>query len=98
MLESGATDQNRNESFMSKELQDLKDENERLRKSLALLHGYSLGLQEQRDTLVVQRDQLLDAYEAADFCLRADHRGEEYSKSLLGQFDDGINKFGNHDS
>lgn len=98
MLESGASDQARAESVMNQELQELKDENARPRKSLALLHASSLTLREQRDTLVVQRDQLLDAYDAFVFGMRADHRAEEYSSSLRGQFDDIINKVGKHDS
>jgi hypothetical protein len=96
MLEWGAADQVGNDSVMSEELQDLKDENERLRKSLALLHTYSLRLQEQRDTLVVHRDKLLDACEAVASWMRDDYRADEYPRSLLEQLDDTIGEFPSH--
>ena len=40
------------DSVMSRELRELKDENERLRKSLMWLHTHSLRIQDQLDALL----------------------------------------------
>ena len=41
-----------NDPAMSAELEELKEENEGLRRSLTLLHAHSLSLQDQLDTLL----------------------------------------------
>jgi hypothetical protein len=64
MLERGASKQAGKESAMSDELQELKDENERLRKSLTLLYMHSLKIQDQLDTLLAQENTVLDVCEA----------------------------------
>jgi len=61
MLESALTHQTRSEASTSQKLQELKEDNERLRKTLAVLHLHSLRLRDQRDILLEQRDGLLDA-------------------------------------
>ena len=93
ILEWRAADQAGNDSVMSEELQNLKDENERLRKSLALLHTYSLRVSEQHDTLLVQRDKLLDTCEAAASRVRDGYRADEYSTHLREQLEDAIGEF-----
>ena len=64
-LQGGAADQGGNDSEMTEELRELKDENEKLRRSLALLHTYSLKLHKQFESLAAQSDRLLDECEAA---------------------------------
>ena len=58
---------------------ELKEEIERLRKSLALLHTYGPRIQEQRDTLLVDRDKLLDACDAVATWMRDDDFRESVS-------------------
>jgi hypothetical protein len=72
MLESDATGQPTGISALGNQLHELKGENARLRKSLALLHAYSLLLREQRDTLMVERDQFSGAYRAVATPMRDD--------------------------
>jgi hypothetical protein len=93
VIETRAAGQARDHSVMSEELHGLRDENERLRKSLALLHTYSVRVQEQRDILAVQRDKLLDACETATTWLRDDDRAEEDPTQLLGQLDNALGGF-----
>ena len=69
-LQGGAADQGGNDSEMNEELRELKDENEKLRRSLALLHTYSLKLHKRCETLAAQSDGLLDECEAAACLMR----------------------------
>ena len=78
-LQGGAADQGGNDSEMNEELRELKDENEKLRRSLALLHTYSLKLHKHCETLAAQSDRLLDECEAAAVLLC----GDDYPRSLL---------------
>lgn len=57
MLEGGASEPTRNDPVPSEEFDGLKEENERLRKSLALLHAHSLRIQDQLDTLLLHRSE-----------------------------------------
>jgi len=93
MPDCGASDQAGNDSVASEELQELKEENRRLRKSLTLLHTYSLRIQEQRDTLLVHRNKLLDAWEAVAGWMRKDYRADEQPGSLVGQIDQAHGEF-----
>ncbi len=79
MLEREAADRVRNDSVLSEEMLELKEEIERLRKSLALLHTYCLRIQEQRDTLLVDRDKLLNACQAVATWMRDDDLRESGS-------------------
>jgi hypothetical protein len=96
MLERGAAQERGNDSPSSGELQELKDENQRLRRLLSLLHTYSLRLQAQRDALVAHRDKLLDPCEAIACRMREDYRVDEYSESLMEQLDDAIGESQKH--
>src|SRR5579883_1363374 len=58
MFEGRASERAGNHPATTEELQALKDENERLRKSLTLLHAHSLGLQDQLDALVAEKDEM----------------------------------------
>jgi hypothetical protein len=84
------------EPVTCEELWELKDENERLRKSLALLHVYSLRIQDQLDILAVQRDRLLDTCEGIASWMRYDHAKEEHPIHLLRQLDDVISEITNN--
>jgi hypothetical protein len=53
MLDGMVSEPNWKDPALSEELDGLKEENERLKKSLALLHAHSLRLQEQLDTLIL---------------------------------------------
>ena len=96
MLERGAAQERGNDSPSSGELQELKDENQRLRRLLSLLHTYSLRLQAQRDALVAHRDKLLDPCESIACRMREDYRVDEYSESLMEQLDDAIGESQKH--
>jgi len=82
------TDQGMDESVMRDELQELKDDNERLRRALAVLHIHSLRLRDQRDILLEQRDELVNACAAIVRCMRDEQRVETSSDFSPGQFDD----------
>jgi hypothetical protein len=82
------TDQTRVEFLTNQELNELKDDNERLRKTLSVLHIHSLRLTEQRDRLLDQRDELVNAFAVIGGCMRADPQMEQSSSSSLGHFDD----------
>ena len=84
MVELGASGQEGDESAMHDEIQELKDENERLRKSLTLLHTHSLRIQDQLDTLLGHRNALLDACEAVAAGVPEGPRADEYSRSSVG--------------
>jgi hypothetical protein len=84
-LESGpTTGQTRVESLPNEELDGLKDDNERLRRTLSVLHIHSLRLREQRDRLRKERDELVIASAAIGGCVRADPRMEKSSSSSPG--------------
>jgi hypothetical protein len=53
MLDGMVSKPNWKDPALSEELDGLKEENERLKKSLALLHVHSLRLQKQLDTLIL---------------------------------------------
>jgi hypothetical protein len=95
-LESAAARKFGNNSLMIEELEELKDENQRLRKSLALLHTYSLRVQEQRDTLVAQRETLLEVSEAVASWMRNDDRSDDSLMLVLEQLDDVIGELSNN--
>jgi hypothetical protein len=90
MLEWGAADRDADDSVLSEVLRDLKVENEKLRKSLDLLHSYTLRVQEQCDALVTHRDKLLGTCEDVAFWIRGHYRANEYPRSLLEQLDEAI--------
>jgi hypothetical protein len=79
-------------SSVEEELVGLKDENEKLRKSLALLHAYSLRVQEERDMLAEQRDRLLDACRAIASRMQDNDPAWEASSDLWGQLNDPIDE------
>jgi hypothetical protein len=95
-LESAAARKFGNNSLMTEELDELKDENQRLRKSLALLHTYSLRLQEQRDIIVAQRETLLEVIEAVASRMRDDDRSDDSFTAVLEQLDEVIGEFSNN--
>ena len=82
-LERGADDQSRNDPPSSGKLQDLKEENHRLRRLISLLHGYSLRLLSQRDALMADRDQLFDTRERTACRMREDDLVDEDSGASL---------------
>jgi hypothetical protein len=84
MRERGASEQAGNHPTLSEELRELKDENERLRKSLTLLHAHSLRLQDQLDTVLVQKDTMSGACEAVASGLREASRADGYPRVLGG--------------
>ncbi len=86
MVDSRATDQASGESVMNSELQELKDDNERLRKTLGVLHTHSLKLREQRDILLEQRDELVDVCAAIARSIRDEQRAAKSVNSSPGQF------------
>jgi superfamily II RNA helicase len=94
-LESAAARRLGNDSLLIEEVEELKIENQRLRKSLALLHTYSLRVQEQRDTLVAQRETMLEVSEAVASCMRDDDRSDDYFIVVLEQLDDVIGELSN---
>jgi hypothetical protein len=89
-LETAATYKFGNHSHTVDELVELKNENQRLRKSLALLHTYSLRVQEQRDTLVAHRDKLLEASEMVSSWMRDDDRSDDCFMAVLEHLDEVI--------
>jgi hypothetical protein len=89
MVERVSSVQAVKDSAISEELQQLKDENERLRKSLTLLHAHSLRIQDQLDILLGHRNTLLDAFEVVASRVPADPRADEYSGALAGPLDSG---------
>jgi hypothetical protein len=78
---------------MSERLQELKDENGRLRKSLRLLHAHSLRLQAQLDTLLAPKNETMGACEEIASRMREDVRAEGYPGSLAGQLDDALREY-----
>ncbi len=63
-LERGDADQGMKAPPSSGKLEELRDENQRLRRLISLLHAYSLNLLTQRDTVTAERDRLFDGCEA----------------------------------
>lgn len=68
----------RNDPASSEEFDALKEDNERLRKSLALLHAHSLRIQDQLDTLLLQRSKSVVECEA----VTPRHAGEASSGAI----------------
>ncbi len=95
MVQWRASDQTGNHPASSEDLQELKDENERLRKSLTLLHAHSLRLQDQLDTLLAQENTMLDACERVASRMQEAPRADEYPGSLAGSLDDAICEYAN---
>jgi hypothetical protein len=91
--EWGASEQAGNHPVMSERLQNLEDENGRLRKSLRLVHAHSLRLQAQLDTLLVQKDKLLGACEAVVSRMREDVPAEGDPAALAGPLDDALREY-----
>jgi len=75
---------------MSKEQQALQYQIEVLRRVFNVLYTYSLKIREQRDTLVKQRDRLVEACESGISWIRDDYRVSERTASPLKQLDDAI--------
>jgi hypothetical protein len=75
MFEGAASEQDGNHPATTEELQALKDENERLRKSLTLLHAHSLRLQDQLDTLLLHETESAHASEAVSPGVRENSPG-----------------------
>jgi hypothetical protein len=88
MFEGAASEQDGNHPATTEELQALKDENERLRKSLTLLHAHSLRLQDQLDTLLLHETESAHASEAVSPGVRENPRAEQYPGSAARQLDD----------
>ncbi len=60
MPERGASEPARDDPAPSEELEGLKEENGRLRKSLALLHAHSLRIQDRLDALLLHGTESAD--------------------------------------
>jgi hypothetical protein len=75
---------------MSEEQQALQYQIEVLRRVLNVLYTYSPKIREQRDTLVKQRDRLVEAFESGISWIRDDYRVSERTASPLKQLDDAI--------
>jgi hypothetical protein len=90
MAERVASAQTGKDSAMCEELQELKDENERLRKSLTLLHAHSLRIQDQLDALLGGRNTSLDACGVVASWVPEDRRADEYPGALAGQLDSAL--------
>jgi hypothetical protein len=85
MAERVASAQTGKDSAMCEELQELKDENERLKKSLTLLHAHSLRIQDQLDALLGGRNTSLDARGVVASWVPEDRQADEYPGALGGQ-------------
>jgi hypothetical protein len=85
-LDRMASERAGNHSAMSAELEELKDENEGLRRSLTLLHAHSLSLQDQLDTLL-EKGQMSGACDAVASRMREGRRAVEYPGSPGGHHD-----------
>jgi hypothetical protein len=90
MLEPGASEHYGDVSAMSEALQELKDENERLRKSLTLLYTHCLRIQDQLDTLLVREDHVSDGRGAVASRIWEDPRADEYPGPSVEQLDGAI--------
>lgn len=84
MLEGGTSEPTRNDPAPSEEFDALKEENERLRKSLALLHAHSLRIQDQLDTLLLQRSEPVVECKAVTPELRGELPADQYPESAAG--------------
>jgi hypothetical protein len=90
MLKRGTSDQDANHPTPGEELQELKDENERLRRSLTLLHAHSLSLQDRLDALLARTDTMSGACEALAARMREAPRADVYPRSSAGQIDEKV--------
>jgi hypothetical protein len=90
ILASRASGRAENERTTSPELEELKERNEKLTESLALLHAYSLNVHEQRDVLMTHTTTLLHICEAAVSWMRQDCRTNEGARPLLSELDQAI--------
>jgi hypothetical protein len=90
MLEWLASDAAWNEPRKSMELAELTDQNQKLKRSLALLHAYSLDVHGQRNRLVMHRTALLVVCEDVVSWMRQHCRTDERAKPLLDQLDHAI--------
>jgi hypothetical protein len=80
-VERGAVDRARNGSAESEQILEMKEEIERLRKTLALLHAHCLSVEEERDALLVQRDKLRDSNDAVTSGMRDNYQSDDCLKS-----------------
>ena len=87
VLERGPSGQAENGPATIEDIQELKSENETLRKSLTLLHTHSLRLQDQLDTLIGNGDERLDASEAMASRVPEGARADQDSWSSVGPLD-----------
>jgi hypothetical protein len=85
MLEGDASEPARHDPALSEELEGLKEENGRLRKSLALLHAHSLRIQDQIDTLLSHGTESADAYEAVGAGMLENAGAVPYPRPATGQ-------------
>ena len=88
MLERRTSEQARDCPAPSHEVEGLREENGRLRKSLALLHAHSLRIQDQLDTLLLHGAESARASEAVALGVREDSPAEQYLGSAAPQLDD----------
>jgi hypothetical protein len=79
-LDRRGSEQAGNPTAIRAELEELRDENEGLRKSLTLLHAHSLSLQDQLDTLL-EKDKMSGACDAVASRMREGRRAVEYPRS-----------------
>ncbi len=87
MVEQVAAVQDGKDSAISEEFQELKDENERLRKSLTLLHTHSLRLQDQLEAVLGYRNTLPAADDLAACRVSEDPGSDRDPGALAGQFE-----------
>ena len=86
MLDRVASEQAGNHPAMSAELEELRDENVGLRRSLTLLHAHSLSLQDQLDTLL-EKVRMSGKCDAVASRMREGRRAVEYPGSPGGHHD-----------
>jgi hypothetical protein len=92
-FEGRASEPTRKDLALTEELDGLKEENGRLRKSLALLHAYSLKLQDQLDSLLLHGTEAAGACEAVAPGTRENSRAEPYPVSAADQLDGHIYEY-----
>lgn len=87
-LERGTSEQAGDDPAPIQEAEGLKEENGKLRKSLALLHAHSLRLQDQLDTLLLHGAESARASEAVALGARENPGAEQYPGSAASQLDE----------